>query len=178
MKFDKYHKRGAYHWQMYERDIYYRQHAHRIKEWVKEKNTLDVGAGDGKITHLLGIQGVDNEPEAVILAQERGANVILGNAYNLEYPDEEFDSVLMVDTLEHFEHPKKALREAGRVLKKHLYIATPPRGLLGRMDKYHYQEWTPEELKEFVEGEGFSLEGQMQVILSEQCIYAKFKKIS
>ncbi|MBI2634982.1 MAG: class I SAM-dependent methyltransferase [Parcubacteria group bacterium] len=177
MKFDKYRKKGAYHWKMYDEDRYYREHAHRIKEWVKEKNILDIGAGDGRITHLLGIIGVDDEPEAVRLAIEKGANVVLGDAYNLTYKDEEFDSVLLVDTLEHFEFPEKALKEARRVLKYYIYIATPPRGMLGRMDKYHYQEWTEEELVKFVEGQGFTLEGRTLLVLKEQCIYAKFKKL-
>lgn len=162
---------------MYEKNKNYRKHADRIREWVKEKNTLDVGAGDGKITHLLGIKGIDNEPEAVKLAQEKGADVVLGDAYQLPYEDEEFDSVLMVDVLEHFKYPQKALQEAKRVLKKCLYIATPPKNLVpGRMDRFHYQEWTPEELKELVEKEGFLLEGEVLVVLKEQCMYGKFKK--
>lgn len=177
MKFTKYLKYGAYHWKQYEQNTKYRKHADRVKKWVKEKDTLDVGAGDGKITHLLGIRGIDDEPEAVRLAQEKGADVELGDAYNLNFVDEFFDSVLMCDVLEHFEYPSKALQASRRVLKQYLYIVTPPKRADGKLtDKFHYQEWTPEELKELVEKEGFKLEGEILVIPEEKVMYAKFKK--
>jgi len=173
MKFTKYHKFGAYHWWQYEHDAKYKRHANRVKEWVKEKNTLDIGAGDGKITHLLGIKGVDDEPEAVRLAVEKGADVKLGDAYRLSYKDEEFDSVFMGDVLEHLEFPRKALQEARRILRKYLYLVTPEKGT--NTDKFHYQEWTPEELRELVEGEGFVLDGEIQPSRNKR-IYGKFKK--
>ena len=176
MKFNKYHNRGAYHWRKYdEKFTKYRRHADRVKDWIKEKNVLDIGAGDGKITHLLGIKGVDNEPEAVRLAKEMGADVVLGDAYNLAYQDEEFDAVFMGDVLEHCEFPQKALQEGRRVLKNYLYIASPEKETT--RDKYHYYEWSPEELKELVENEGFKLEGEILVVLKDKRIYGKFKKI-
>jgi len=176
MKFTKYHKLGAYHWKQYnDKNTKYSRYADRVKEWIKEKNVLDIGAGDGRITSLLGIKGVENEPEAVRLAQEKGADVILGDAYRLPYKDEEFDSVFMGDVLEHFEFPRQALKEARRVLKQYLYLVTPEKGT--NNDKFHYQEWTPKELKELVESEGFSLEGEILAVPREKRIYGKFKKI-
>lgn len=171
MRFTKYEKFGAYHWKQYDQNTKYRAHADRVKEWVTEKSVLDVGAGDGKITHLLGIRGIDNEPEAVRLAQEKGADVVLGDAYHLTG---EYEAVLMCDVLEHMEFPDKALQEARRVAE-FLYIVTPPKRADGRLtDKFHYQEWTPEELKELVEKEGFRLEGE--IIVGHKCMYAKFKR--
>lgn len=175
MEFTKYHKLGAYHWKMYDdKNTKYSRHADRVKEWVKEKNVLDIGAGDGKITSLLNAKGIDNEPEAVRLAIEKGANVVLGDAYHLPYNDEEFDSVFMGDVLEHFEFPRQVLKEARRVLKEYAYIVTPEKGT--NNDKFHYQEWTPEELKELVESEGFKLEGEILVVSKDKRIYGKFKK--
>lgn len=176
MKFSKYHNRGAYHWRKYDdKNTKYRRHADRVKEWIKEKNVLDIGAGDGKITHLLGIQGIDNEPEAVRLAIEKGANVVLGDAYHLPYTDEQFEAVFMGDTLEHCEFPREALSEARRVLKKYLYIASPEKETTN--DKYHYDEWTSTELKELVEGVGFVLEGEILEVPRDKRIYGKFKKV-
>ena len=175
MQFTKYHKFGAYHWKQYDdKNTKYSRHADRVKEWIKEKNVLDIGAGDGKITHLLGIKGVDNEPEAVRLAREKGADVALADAYRLPFKDGEFEAVFMGDVLEHFEFPREALREAGRVLKNYFYIAAPEKGT--NNDKFHYQEWTPEELKELVESEGFALEGEILVVPKDKRIYGKFKK--
>lgn len=177
MYFPKYKQSGAYHWKLYDRSVFYRRHIARIKEWVKEKNTLDIGAGDGIITAKLGIIGIDNEPEACKLAMEKGAVVALGDAYKTNFAKETFDSVLMVDVIEHFEFPIEALKEARRILKKYLYIVTPPKDLIsGKMDKYHYQEWTPEGLKEMVESLGFKLEGEILIIEKEKSMYAKFKK--
>lgn len=177
MEFTKYKKLGAYHWKMYDdKNTKYSRHADRVKEWVKEKNSLDIGAGDGKITDLLGIRGVDNEPEAVRLAREKGADVMLGDAYHMHFRDEEFDSVFMGDVLEHLEFPRQALQEAKRVLKKYLYMVTPEKGT--NNDKFHYQEWTPKELKELVGSEGFVLEGEILVVPKDKRIYGKFKKIT
>ena len=175
MKFTKYHKHGAYHWKMYEdKNTKYFRHANRVMLWIKEKSCLDIGAGDGKITHLLNAKGVDDEPEAVRLAQMIGADVVLGDAYNLPFKNEEFESVFMGDVLEHMEFPRKALQEARRVLSKYFYIASPtPEG----KDKFHYQEWDPGQLKELVESEGFVLDEPMLVVLEDKRIYGKFKKI-
>lgn len=176
MKFTKYHKFGAYHWGQYDKGTKYTRHADRVKDWVKEKNVLDIGAGDGKITHLLGIKGIDDEPEAVRLAIEKGADVSLGDACHLSYNDEEFESVFMGDVLEHIEFPRIALKEARRVLKHYLYLVTPEKGT--NNDKFHYQEWTPAELKELVESEGFVLEGEILAVPADKRIYGKFKKIA
>ena len=174
MEFSKYKKLGAYHWAMYEdKNTKYSRHADRVKEWIKEKKVLDVGAGDGKITSMLGAKGIDNEPEAVRLAQGKGANVILGNAYDLPFEDDEYGAVFMGDVLEHLEFPQKALQEAKRV-GSYLYLAVPKKGMDN--DKFHYQEWTPQELKELVEGEGFILEGEILEVPKDKRDYAKFKK--
>jgi ubiquinone/menaquinone biosynthesis C-methylase UbiE len=175
MNFTKYSQFGAYHWKMYEdKNTKYSRHADRVKEWIKETSVLDMGAGDGKITSMLGAKGIDNEPEAVRLAQEKGVDVILGDAYNLPFKDEEFDAVFMGDVLEHLEFPQKALQEARRVLKQFLYLAVPKKGMDN--DKFHYQEWTPDELKKLVENEGFVLEGDILEVPKDKRDYEKFKK--
>jgi ubiquinone/menaquinone biosynthesis C-methylase UbiE len=179
--FDKYLRAGAYHWAQYSAGTKYRRHADRVAEWIKEKVVLDIGAGDGKITSMLGpyCVGIDNEPEGVKLAQEHGVNVILGDAYNLPYRDGEFESVLMADVLEHFEFPEKALAEARRVLQQYIYITTPPKRPDGKLsDRYHWIEWSPEELKALVEAQGFELIGGILSIPSEKVMYGRFRKVS
>lgn len=178
MKFTKYEKFGAYHWDQYERGTKYKQHADRVKAWVQEKGVLDIGAGDGCITALVGAMGIDDEETAVKLAVERGANVRLGDAYNITYPNDAFEAVMMIDVLEHFEFPEKALREANRVANKFLYIATPPRRDDGKLtDKFHYQEWSPQGLVELVESQGFQLVDCVMVYPKEKTMYAKFKAL-
>lgn len=174
MIFTKYKKLGAYHWMLYKTNTLYRTHANRVKEWVKEKNVLDVGAGDGQITHLLGAQGIDDEPSAVELAKKKGVSVILGSAYNLPFSDNSFDSITMIDVLEHLEHPSIALKEAHRVAE-YLYIVTPLKGDK-LSDPFHYQEWSSEELKTLVTATGFCIES-FDIVAEVNTMYAKFKRI-
>lgn len=183
MDFRKYHDHGAYHWRQYEQNTKYRRHADRVVQWIKEDMILDIGAGDGKITSLLAEAGkhpygIDNEPEAVRLAQEKGANVALMDAYSIPYPDCTFGAALMADVLEHFERPVDALREARRLISGSLYISTPPKRPDGKLtDKFHYIEWTPVELKNLVESIGFVLEGEIDVVERDKTMYARFRKI-
>jgi SAM-dependent methyltransferase len=176
-RFTKYETRGAYHWKQYADGTKYKAHADRIKAWVKEKNVLDVGAGDGLITHLVGAKGIEYEPEGVRLAQEKGVDVVLGDAYNLQFPDNSFDAVMMIDVLEHLDDPQKALREARRVAPI-LYVNTPPKKDDGTLtDSFHVQEWSPAGLCKLVEGEGYLLDGSVIVYPKEKMMYCRFIKI-
>lgn len=153
----------------------YHRHANFVKDWIEERNVLDIGAGDGKITHLLNITGVDDDAEGVRLAKERGANVVLGDAYSLPFGDESFTSAFLGDTLEHMEFPEKVIREARRVVTTFLYIANPIKGM--DSDPFHYQEWTPEELIELVEARGFKLVGEVLTVKRDKRDYIKFLKV-
>ncbi len=172
--FTKYAQFGAYHWKQYADGTKYKAHADRVKEWVKEKNVLDVGAGDGLITHLLGAKGIEYEAEGVRLAREKGVDVIQGDAYALPFGDHSFEAITMIDVLEHFEDPLKALQEARRVAPI-LYINTPPKKDDGTLtDKFHVQEWSPAGLVKLVESAGYTLYGPVRVYPKEKMMYAKF----
>jgi SAM-dependent methyltransferase len=175
--FTKYSKFGAYHWDQYNKGTKYKAHADRVKEWVTETDVLDVGAGDGLITHLLGATGIEYEPEGVRLAQEKGVNVVQGDAYSLPYDDDSFEAVTMIDVIEHFEDPAKALKEARRVAPV-LYLNTPPKKDDGTLtDRFHVQEWSPMGLCNFVEGEGYKLDGAIIVYPKEKMMYGRFLRI-
>ena len=174
MKFTKYEKWGAYHWKQYADGTKYKAHADRIKEWVKEKNVLDIGAGDGLITHLVGARGIEYEAEGVRLAQEKGVDVIRGDAYNLPFEDNSFEAVMMIDVLEHLDDPVKALKEARRVAPI-LYVNTPPKKDDGTLtDKFHIQEWSPLGLVNLIESVGYKHDGAVTVYPKEKMMYAKF----
>ncbi len=169
--FDKYKKKGAYHWKDFVRGTKYKGHAQKIGRWITEKNVLDVGAGDGVITHIIKAKGIELDPTAVEIASYMGVDVELGNAYSLPYKDNEFEAVLMAGVLEHFAEPEKALAEARRVAPV-LYITTPERGMVD--GKYHVQEWTKEELPVFLAQHGYRLEGEIEVSAKYKSMYAKF----
>ena len=166
---NKYKQLGAYHWQWYYGKTSYIEGINLLKEWIVEKNVLDVGAGDGLIAHVLGIRGVDIDRDGIAAAKSMGMVVDFGDAINLPYKDEEFDAVLMHDVFEHLEFPLKALAEARRVLKSCLYIAVPHK------EGDFYTDET--KLKEMVEGVGFVLDGKVLVRNKKKQFFAKFKKI-
>lgn len=175
MKFSKYEKNGSYHWKMYEdKNTKYAKHADRIKDWIKEDVVLDIGCGDGKITDLLGAIGIDDDPTGVRLALEKGVSCKVGSAYDIEFGDESFDAVFMGDVLEHLEDYRKGLREARRVSRKYLYLAVPEKGT--NNDKFHYQEWTSEEILKLIREEGFELEGDVMLSPQLKRIYLKCRK--
>jgi len=154
MEFDKYKIKGAYHWQQFEDGKIYATHVSKVMSWVRKGRTLDVGAGDGVLTHFLHAAGIDDNECAVALAQARNCNVKLGTAYDLQG---EYDNVLLSDVLEHLEFPEKALEQVKKVLAPGglVYIVTPP-PIRKTPRKYHYQEWTADELIAFMNTNGFN----------------------
>jgi ubiquinone/menaquinone biosynthesis C-methylase UbiE len=91
---------------------------------------LDIGCGSGN--HLivfsklrLNVNGVDASPYMISLARQRlGACCTLrtGMAEDLPFDDNEFDFASLINTLEFLEDPLSALREAGRVVRKGVFI--------------------------------------------------------
>lgn len=175
MRFLKYEDKGGYHIRDYIWGRKYRKHADKVAKWVKEKKTLDIGAGDGVITYLTKSHGIDNEAEAVHIAQAVGFNVHFGDAYNLQFADNSFDACIMCDVLEHFEHPEVPLREAWRVAPV-LYITTPERQGNKLRDRYHIQEWTRDELVDFMARNRYKLTDPIEYVPEGDTLYAKFTR--
>ena len=94
------------------------------------ERVLDVGCGAGN--HLitfnrlgLDISGLDASPHMIAKARERlgrRCTLKVGMAQDLPFEDNEFDIVVMINTLEFLDDPLQALREAGRVAYKKVFI--------------------------------------------------------
>lgn len=168
--FDKYEKYGDYHWAEYARRTVYRRHATFVARWVRKRPVLDVGAGDGLICSLLSGVGIDCDPEAVRLAKARGVDVRLGDAYDLPFTSD-FAAAFLGDVIEHLEQPREALHQVRGVLIAGgvLYVATPPRR--GRIGKYHYREYSSDELAEEVSACGFQC---VDIHTANRRIYGRF----
>jgi SAM-dependent methyltransferase len=87
---------------------------------------LDIACGQGffleaaeQQTTAMRLEGIDFSPVGLAKASERvrRARLTEGSAYALPHPDESFDYVTNLGSLEHFTRPVDALREMGRVLK-------------------------------------------------------------
>jgi ubiquinone/menaquinone biosynthesis C-methylase UbiE len=95
-----------------------------------KERVLDIGCGAGN--HLLflnklglDITGIDASPYMISLAGKRlGHRCTLktGLAEDLPFDDNEFDLAVLIHTLEFLDDPLQALREAGRVAKRNVFI--------------------------------------------------------
>jgi ubiquinone/menaquinone biosynthesis C-methylase UbiE len=91
---------------------------------------LDIGCGSGN--HLivfsklrLNVNGLDASPYMISLAKQRlgeRCTLLTGRADDLPFDDNEFDFAVLINTLEFLEDPLGALREAGRVARKRVFI--------------------------------------------------------
>ena len=179
MEFNKYEELGDYHWQEYEVMDAYGKHAERVKDWIKEKKVLDIGAGDGLITSLIGAIGIDNNKIAPKLAQKHNVKVLYASTYNIPFADDSFEAVFMGDVIEHLADEQSALHEIKRVLndRGYLYITTPPaKDDKSFHDKYHYREYTESDLASIVKECGFLC---VDSFIDKDFfnIYAKFQKV-
>jgi SAM-dependent methyltransferase len=94
------------------------------------ERALDIGCGHGD--HLLflnqlglDISGVDASPYMLSRAKERlghKCSLQKGRAEDLPFDDNEFDLSIMINTLEFLDDPLQALREAGRVTQRRIFI--------------------------------------------------------
>ena len=99
----------------------------------KEDSVLDIGCGDGfllkklleKNKNIKAI-GLDISPVALEKAKENGINCMsLDITEKLPFDDNSFDSILLLDVLEHMLQPFLVLKEAVRVAGKYVYISVP-----------------------------------------------------
>ena len=95
-----------------------------IKGFISRKwEILDIGCRDGmwldilKNNKFLNLRGIDISTKALEIARKKDHNVVRGDAQNLPFPDEEFNFVSIIHTLEHCPDPDRVLTEIKRVLK-------------------------------------------------------------
>ena len=91
---------------------------------------LDIGCGSGNNllflkTMGLDLTGVDASPYMIDLCKKRlgsHCNLKVGRAEDLPFEDNEFDIAIFVNSLEFLDNPQEALREAGRVARRKVFI--------------------------------------------------------
>lgn len=94
------------------------------------ESALDIGCGTGNHLLLLSrlgldVSGVDASPAMIGRARERlGHRCTLktGRAEDLPFDDNSFDVALLINTLEYLDDPVAALREAGRVAQRGIFL--------------------------------------------------------
>ena len=98
-------------------------HCHNLPA---DARILDIGCGDGFHLNLLrkfgketwSLEGIDINKQAVEAATRSGLKVHLGVVEEIDLPNENFDLVFMIMTIEHVENPDAVLRATYKLLKK------------------------------------------------------------
>ena len=113
-----------------------------VKLSGKQKGSvLDIGCGTGRFlefaqTHGWQITGLELCAEVGKKTAARlGAQVYLGNLFDVQLPEERFDLVTMFDCIEHLEDPLRALAVCWQTLKRGgvLAVTTPNLEGIGRL---------------------------------------------
>jgi SAM-dependent methyltransferase len=82
---------------------------------------LDVGGGAGNMAHHLAhygeVIGIDYNARPLAVASQRALTACQGIGESLPFPDDVFDLVALLDTVEHIENEMDVLAECRRVLK-------------------------------------------------------------
>lgn len=132
--------------------------------------TLDLGAGRAKYREII----KQNAAEYIAFDMAPGPNIdVVGNALDLPFDAETFDTVVSTQVLEHVEKPWIMVKEIQRVLKKGgVCILTAPFLVPYHPDPHDYFRYTPEGMKSLFENENFEIiecdsSGQLFSVLSE-----------
>ncbi len=108
------------------------RHAKALEMIEKGQKVLDIGCGDGLLLSALAKKGVtgfgvDVSEEGARKCREKGLDVsaVDISAGSLPLKDDSFDTVVMLDVLEHVYAPEELLKEAVRISKKYVIISVP-----------------------------------------------------
>ena len=87
------------------------------------RSLLDVSCGTGRVVDLavergISAYGIDLSLEAVRRGWSRSSGrFVQGDAQRLPFPDESFDYVLSLGSIEHYEQPERGIAEMARVVR-------------------------------------------------------------
>jgi SAM-dependent methyltransferase len=143
-----------------------------------DRDILDAGCGEGiTLQRLLqrfpmrNIMGLDHLDENVRICGNLNLPAIQGDLYNSPFPDGRFDTVLLLEVIEHLHNPELVVQEIRRILKaKGKLVLIFPNDAVFRIarlatgkfveaftDVGHVRQWTPTDACAFLRENGFSV---------------------
>jgi 2-polyprenyl-3-methyl-5-hydroxy-6-metoxy-1,4-benzoquinol methylase len=112
----------------------------KVKQWLNHVSTslpqfLDVGCGNGRylqMLHQLGVPkeklyGVDMDTKQIAELKSQGFQSYLGRIEDIDFPEASFDLIVLLQVLEHVNHPKTLVQSLASLLNKGgvLIVETP-----------------------------------------------------
>jgi SAM-dependent methyltransferase len=108
------------HWWWRVREEILLKKIRRILRGVTRARILDVGCGAALFFDALEqfghIEGVESDQAAVAQSGKWRNHIVVGELDDSYEPAAPFDLILVLDVLEHIEHPERVLRRAGQIL--------------------------------------------------------------
>lgn len=147
--FNKYRLKGAYHWDWYENEDWYKQ---CVDECVKfcQGTTLDIGCGEGVLVEKItengfDAVGIDKDPDAIRLADPE-LDIRQGDIEKDIFIDR-WDYLACLNVIEHLDHPERIKDLVATIKKGAIIITIDWQG--GAFGEDHKHEYTYKELLDF-----------------------------
>lgn len=106
----------------------------RILELSTGSKVLDGGCGlsiwvTDDIRHQYELHSMDSEEKSIEFCRKyyNDSHYLVGDLYNIPFPDDNFDAIILREVIEHIREPERAIKEMKRVLKKggRVILTTP-----------------------------------------------------
>jgi SAM-dependent methyltransferase len=162
----RYRDLAVRHWWWRARNDDVRREVERLLGSRRDAAILDVGCGDGVLFEFLSrfgdVRGIEPDP-LVVSPQSAWRHRIERRGFDESFaPGRLFDLILMLDVLEHFEHPLRALSHAASLLTPdgRLLITVPAFRLLWTHHddlNHHVNRFTKGELRALVRRAGLNV---------------------
>lgn len=110
------------------------------------KTVLDMGCGGGSYMRSLEqegyvCKGIEIKREYVEYCRAKDLDVVQMDAEEIGFAQASFDTVIMIEVLEHLEQPIQALRRAFHVARKNVLVSVPNIDVIPYLHRYGVVPW-------------------------------------